>query len=152
MGLDMYLNVKVYLPAYAHNGPENREKYETILYLLSLPISSNSPVLELETNIMYWRKANQIHGWFVENCANGVDDCKPVRVSRDKLIELLDTVVHVLKTKDTTRLQPMAGCFFGSKDIDEWYWVDLKETRDGLVNILDNENLREHSFSYNASW
>jgi len=41
------------------------------------------------TSLAYWRKANAIHHWFVENIQNGIDDCKPFPVSKEKLEELL---------------------------------------------------------------
>ena len=36
----------------------------------------------------YWRKANAVHGWFVRECANGVDECQEIPVSKIKLLEL----------------------------------------------------------------
>ena len=30
---------------------------------------------KLLTEAAYWRKANQIHNWFVENIQDGEDDC-----------------------------------------------------------------------------
>lgn len=38
-----------------------------------------------EERLMYWRKANAIHKFFVDNAAHGVDDCKPVQVTIDVL-------------------------------------------------------------------
>lgn len=46
--------------------------------------------------IGYWRKANQIHRWFVENCGGGVDECQPIPVSREDLNSLLSTTQSVL--------------------------------------------------------
>lgn len=45
-----------------------------------------------------WRKANQIHKWFVENVQNGEDDCKTYFVERKQLKELLKTVNKVLES------------------------------------------------------
>ena len=38
----------------------------------------------------YWRKANQIHNWFVNNVQGGEDDCGTYIVSKEQLEELLD--------------------------------------------------------------
>ena len=39
----------------------------------------------------YWRKANQIHNWFVEHVQDGEDDCRyHNEVTKDDLEELLD--------------------------------------------------------------
>ena len=40
-------------------------------------------------DVAYWRKANQIHKWFVDNVQDGVDDCDYYEVSKDKIEELL---------------------------------------------------------------
>jgi len=36
----------------------------------------------------YWRKANAIHGWFVRECGNNVDECQEIVVPKIKLLEL----------------------------------------------------------------
>ena len=36
----------------------------------------------------YWRKANAVHGWFVRECGNNVDECQEIPVSTIKLMEL----------------------------------------------------------------
>ena len=40
--------------------------------------------------IGYWRKANQIHQWFVDNVQAGEDDCGVYIVPKEKAEELLD--------------------------------------------------------------
>lgn len=45
----------------------------------------------------YWRKANQIHNWFVENVQDGIDDCSyHNEVTKEILEELLDICQRVL--------------------------------------------------------
>ena len=46
--------------------------------------------------IAYWRKANAIHGWFIRNCADGVDECQPIAVSRNDLTALRQDVLEAL--------------------------------------------------------
>ena len=47
--------------------------------------------------IGYWRKANQIHNWFVEHVQNGEDDCcYHNEVTKEVLEELLDICEEVL--------------------------------------------------------
>lgn len=49
----------------------------------------------------YWRKANQIHKWFVDNCGDGIDECQMMNISKSKL-ELL---LHIAqKVKDSCEL------------------------------------------------
>lgn len=47
--------------------------------------------------VAYWRKANQIHAWFVDRVQDGEDDCKyHDEVTKDVLVDLLDTCKTVL--------------------------------------------------------
>lgn len=56
------------------------------------------PRMRIKEEVGYWRKANQIHNWFVENIQDGVDDCGYHReVREDDLKELLDICQTVLK-------------------------------------------------------
>jgi hypothetical protein len=52
----------------------------------------------IHESVGYWRKANAIHGWFVENVQDGEDDCHMHReVTADDLIQLKDLCVDVLE-------------------------------------------------------
>lgn len=44
----------------------------------------------------YWRKANHIHKWFVDNVQNGNDDCGDYEVSREQVLTLYKTCLTVL--------------------------------------------------------
>ena len=46
--------------------------------------------------VMYWRKANAIHRWFVENVQNDVDDCGEYKVSRKQLEDLYEKCRKIL--------------------------------------------------------
>jgi len=62
---------------------------------------------------MYWRKANQIHNWFVEHCGDGVDECQRIPVKREDLETLLDTCRQVLNSFDKLEekwQQSFGGC------------------------------------------
>ena len=49
------------------------------------------------SEIAYWRKANQVHKWFVDNVQNGVDDCGYYEVTIEKLQELVDICREILR-------------------------------------------------------
>lgn len=51
----------------------------------------------------YWRKANAIHNWFVNNVQNGKDDCGTYPVHRNRLEELLQLCTKVLKLLDNAQ-------------------------------------------------
>lgn len=104
MGLDMYLSTEVYIGGWEHGSNEERKRYRQGLELAGLPrdfTCDGSPSLTINVNVAYWRKANQIHQWFVANAQEGVDDCKSYYVSREQLTELRDTAQKVL---DSTEL------------------------------------------------
>jgi len=76
MGLDMYLKKRTYVGAnYDHNNVKGSIYLTVGKNCKELPIQLNR-VSYIEENVGYWRKANHIHAWFVENVQNGVDDCK----------------------------------------------------------------------------
>lgn len=52
----------------------------------------------VSTQVAYWRKANQIHNWFVQHCGGGEDNCQRIYVSREDLEALLKTCKQVLKS------------------------------------------------------
>lgn len=55
------------------------------------------PWMRIAEEVGYWRKANQIHNWFVTNIQDGVDDCNYHReVTEEDLHELLDICKRVL--------------------------------------------------------
>lgn len=54
------------------------------------------PNKRIDTMVCDWRKANQIHNWFVGNVQNGVDDCDANEVSKEQLEELLEICTNVL--------------------------------------------------------
>lgn len=55
------------------------------------------PWWRIKEKVGYWRKANQIHNWFVESIQDGIDDCNYHReVREDDLLDLLDICKRVL--------------------------------------------------------
>lgn len=66
----------------------------------------------ISEEVAYWRKANQIHKWFVDNAQAGNDNCEPHRVGRDQLQKLLDTVNKVLNSLELTEGEIVNGYRF----------------------------------------
>jgi hypothetical protein len=145
MGLDMYL----YARQFAFNGFKNQDLYNKLVQ--EAPFALDTATLQVQ--VAYWRKANQIHKWFVDHVQDGNDNCEEYRVTRDQLQLLLDNCKLVLMNKEEakTLLPRQEGFFFGSYEYDEFYWYDIQDTIDQIEKIL-NEYPEEWDFQYQSSW
>jgi hypothetical protein len=101
--------------------------------------------------LAYWRKFNALHAWFVDNCQGGVDKCQYGKVQREDLEELFDIIDESIQTK-TPKLEPTSGFFFGSTEVDEYYWRDMEETRSLIHKILAETDFDNEQILYCASW
>jgi hypothetical protein len=89
----------------------------------------------------------------VDHVQNGTDDCGDYYVERSQLTALRDLCIEVRTTKNANLLPPQSGFFFGSTNVDEYYWDDIEHTENVLTNILDDEQLvKDFSFHYHSSW
>jgi hypothetical protein len=104
MGLDMYLKAEIYVAGYEHNTGKEKSLYKKLLELSGMSEHvkrSGCNSAELRLTVAYWRKANHIHKWFVDNVQGGVDDCRDACVSYEQLQELVNTCKDILKTIET---------------------------------------------------
>lgn len=108
----------------------------------------------INTEAMYWRKANQIHSWFVENVQDGIDDCTINEVSIDKLNLLYDTIKKIGKNKTMADqlLPTSSGFFFGNTEYNSRYFHELSRTKKILKKILKPSTINHWEFSYSSSW
>ena len=146
MGLDMYLNKEIFVGAeYEHRGVE-----------LGIDLKIGDKVVDIPTDkvstitlwVGYWRKANAIHAWFVENVQGGNDDCGKYHVPYAKLLDLKDLCQEALGEPEMAEylLPTSSGFFFGSTDYDEYYEQYLKDTID-IIEKLDGG-----VYIYQSSW
>lgn len=161
MGLDMYLTKRYYI-----GGQYDFKEVRGVVDIQAKDGSLRLDAKELdslEVHVGYWRKANAIHGWFVNHCSDsGEDDCRPMWVSVERLIKLRELCQKILDMPEGSQreqfirsnLPPTEGFFFGGTDIDEYYFQDLRDT----VEILKNVSLKENEdpffdgYRYQASW
>ena len=145
MGLDMYLNARRHLWF-------NEDKLKAQV-AESFPELGDVDVKEVVVEAGYWRKANAIHKWFVDNVQNGVDDCGSYEVSTEQIKELLDLVVEVLQNRDkaSVLLPTQSGFFFGQTQYDDYYFEDMEVTKKILENLLEPKWNRWY-FEYHSSW
>jgi hypothetical protein len=155
MGLDMYLSAKRYL--WSDQDKDVAKQVGEVIGVDGDPEKrfngASLVVKEISLEAMYWRKANAIHGWFVETVQDGEDNCREYEVDKEQLETLRDLCKDILEHPDAERdedLEPTEGFFFGSYNKDEWYYKDLKDTVEGLDKVLALPD--EYSFTYQASW
>ena len=120
------------------------------------------------TEVGYWRKANHIHRWFVENIQDGNDNCDSYEVTKEQLEELLDVCKEVLINSNligqennkyiedssiARRLLPTtSGFFFGSTGYDNWYLEDVKNTIKIIEEIIRTTDFEKEIVIYSSSW
>ena len=165
MGLDMYLSARKHINKVNWNKLDHNSdvKYSEATEPQWFDVVNAAGVdtlvdkesiygVDVSVNVAYWRKVNAVHNWFVQNVQNGEDDCGEYYVSHDKLKELLTTARQALFHKDPKELMPQAGFFFGSYDIDEWYWEGIKSTIKQLSKLTELPDFEDLSFYYQSSW
>ena len=152
MGLDMYLELRKndYRSKYFKDkGCKMKLEYpKDITEFIPNPTDLR---ISRQTNyeVGYWRKANQIHNWFMQNCAerdehdNPIDDCKKVLADHSLASSLLPT---------------KSGFFFGSVDYDEVYFRDVESTIEIIEPVLKfaqhKLEIEDYAWGiyYRASW
>lgn len=109
MGLDMYLKAGLYVSGYDFAGEESKERYQRLVDETGLRAAADpeTPGADVKVTVAYWRKANAIHRWFVENVQDGEDDCDDHYVSREQLEALRDTCKKALEVADISEGQPV---------------------------------------------
>jgi len=167
MGLDMYL---CSLPRI--EGMDYDEVHSTNVHLRELEEEQNDiyrkvkPHIKhfeefgmswksLREEVAYWRKANQIHHWFVENLHNGQDETLFTEiVTKQNLEDLYNLCLKVLINKNNPHdsLPTRGESFFGTYGYDDFYYRQIEDTKTLLENLLDNFNFETHYLIYQCSW
>jgi len=151
MGLDMYLYKKTFVSNDEWTKPERRIK---------LTIERNGEEIDSKNvryiveEAGYWRKANAIHRWFVDNVQDGQDDCDEYAVTVDKLKQLKSDCELALTSKVVAEkvMPTQEGFFFGGTDYDEYYEDDLRHTIEIIDQAIIDSELYFTSFYYSSSW
>lgn len=143
MGLDMYLHAKRYL------GDADQDTKNKIAEAFP---EVKAEVRSVTVEAAYWRKANAIHGWFVQNVQLGVDDCGEYNVTLEQLQDLVTLCKQVLsnKAKAAKLLPPTQGFFFGAFEVDDWYMENIDKTIEQLEECLKYPE--GWYFTYSSSW
>lgn len=142
MGLDMYL---------MRANKEEADGWDNLVTSERTTNMDESPWYE----VCYWRKANQIRQWFVDNCdypAGG--NCEEVEVTKEDLENLVETCRKVLENPAlANELLPRSdGFFFGSTLYDEWYFEQLEDTVNSCEDVIRSTNWEKEKVVYSDWW
>lgn len=111
-------------------------------------------VEEESREVAYWRKASGILNWFDNNLSSvskknaemgsdsfdrdGVRNCIEYEVQKDEYFGLIEDCKEVLKTKEVPDdMVPIPGFFFGSTEVDDYYWEYINDTINQLEYYAD---------------
>lgn len=164
MGLDMYLYKKTYVKNWEHTDTKLKHEFTIKMGGEVRPDIKPERISYITEEVGYWRKFNALHGWFVENCGGGKDECQEIYVENGKMEELLKTLkqvqgvmnksrkfvktltdwnnspydVEVYECEDEVRelFSPTEGFFFGGGEIDEYYKHQVDSTVELIENLL----------------
>lgn len=165
MGLDMYLyavpkitrmnfmEVLTVETNLTRLKKEDRELYQRLKPHIVKCKEFGQAYPSLAIELAYWRKANQIHNWFVKNVQNGQDDCMPYEVSREQVQDLYNCCQEVLTNENGYKVLPtISGFYFGSIEYDRFYYMDVEQTKNIAADILETYDFNTYHLIYNSSW
>ena len=129
MGLDMYLKGEKFFTNFDGERPQE----------------DGFDVSRHELELGYWRKHPNLHGYIVQNFADGVDECQDIELSAENLEQIMQAVKECA-------LPTTTGFFFGTSDGTE-VEEDLK-ILGGALRWLKKEKEKGvcKSVKYRASW
>lgn len=124
MGLDMYLKKGKKIPKIPFKkyveiddkicggNEELKEKYKEYTHENGVNFKWHS----LFEEVGYWRKANHIHNWFVENVQKGVDDCNMYQVKKQDLEKLLEDCLKVVQNSKLVKDKVYMGTSYSREN------------------------------------
>lgn len=157
MGLDMHLLGERYIWKHTNEPQEDMLRNKVAQATGFKP----NQVQAVKLDLGYWRKANHIHNWFVQNIQDGEDNCSEYSVQRSELMELkqlCQSIMDRVENSDPWQkyaeevLPTQKGFFFGSTDIDDDYLQATKETIRIIDNIITDPALTDVDLYYRSSW
>ena len=174
----MYLYAEKYMGGNT-DKPELYAEIKNLAGLKDLPTPDFSNVV-VKSMVGYWRKANAIHGWIIDKCGKGVDECQTIYLSDEDLLNLRNDCIKALANPNReyqiennkvfyqlcdylnkleqpitvenyeNPLQPVEGFFFGGNELSDYYFYQLEYTIDLITSLLESD--QELNFTYQASW
>lgn len=161
MGLDMYFEAhkqtySIFSKWEEQEGKVDLTNYPEDLKAIGEYIAADnfkSHSVDESFQIGYFRKFNALHKYIVNNYANGVDDCQPIRLTRDQIKEMHEICTKILEdhSKAAELLPTGDGFFFGSTDYDDFYFRAVQKAED-LFTRIERDVPDTYTIIYQASW
>lgn len=101
-------------------------------------------VSETILSIGYWRKHPNLHGYIVQEFADGKDDCERIDLSKEDL-------ENILKAIKENRLPKTSGFFFGSSD-ESMDQKSIEIIQKAIAWLEAKDEKVSRSVFYQASW
>lgn len=163
MGLDMYMyrvNKTKHSPEelqtindsdllYGDNSDPQNEMFKEFQPLVKYNYLNDYTIFN---EVGYWRKVNSLHNYIVKNFQGGVDNCQLTELSKENLEDILNVLETALETKDHSKIPPVSGFFFGSTDVDDYYWKDTEDSIVKIKRILEESDWDKVRIFYQSSW
>lgn len=148
-----------YIVNYYRNFYSSKKKYHEYF--------GDTEVYSLFEQIARFVKANQVFNWFIKHVMNNQVDKNYYEVSKDHLVNLLDTCNKVINSFDSNgenyvvdkniakELLPFMeshGYFFGLDDYNAMYAHQVIEAANTIKTILDTTDFEKQVVYFNAIW
>ena len=93
----MYATRRLPTRQWNHQSPD--ERYSVQVTRGGKPVAGfqSDDISGVDEEVMYWRKANHIHKWFVDNVQGGEDKCNRFEIGWDNLKALADVCNKVIE-------------------------------------------------------
>lgn len=140
MGLDMYFYKK-------------NTKFEHPNATQENPFAGNHRITTVLDEVGYFRKFNALHAHIVNQFAEGVDVCQEIPLSKEDVFTILETLTTIRDDHSQVYLMPpTGGFFFGSTDVDEWYFRAINSAIEMFGKFLVEIDFETEELVYQASW
>jgi len=133
MGLDMYLTKRFYVGGnWEHRNVTGHIELtcDNTVYAFEA-----STISEIIFHVLDWRKANQIHKWFVKNVQEEIDDCRDYWVSNDQLKTLKEVCQKIIDSSELIDAKISAG-----SSCKNGVWTDI---------IVDGKKIKDPQIAHN---
>lgn len=140
MGLDSYFYKK-------------KSTYEHPQATKENPFAGPHRITTVLDEVGYYRKFNALHAYIVEQFADGADLCQPIELSKDNVYTILEILTTIRDDHSQAYLMPpTGGFFFGSTDVDEWYFRAVEDAVQLFGKFLAEIDFETEGLVYQASW